>query len=505
VNALALELLGVAKEYLGPAAPAFLSRELHALGVSANTVETTHVLPLAERARQTASQVMGSKKAGEFAQALAQRGGRLGQPRVAGDHRLASEAAAKLFVSGHLRQAEAAYRELVRKYADVDAIGGLARTLQSLEDSAAALSVLREGAGAFARKGDRVSAIALLGVAVEIAPRDLAAHRRLAAALANQGDLISACEEYGRFIDVALRERDTRRAWLELAYGRETLGDLPKLLAIADRVAAAQGGAMPTPPPPARVAATLSTPATPRPVPPAPAAITAAPAAKPAAPAPTIPTPTPTVAAPASSLSREAAIEAQHRSALAAAVQARTHPQAQASSAVVLKNAETMTHAEHSDLVDPAQLLARAGLNGKPMVHSAPAPKPRRLAMPPVDVETELARLTTRGNVAEDVAVADVRATILIGAHDPRAPEAALDAARKLMALHKLHAASDVLLDFIGAGFADREAQRLLIEVNCELGRRETAREKCQLLGTAYRLDGQGAVAEDVERLARIL
>jgi tetratricopeptide (TPR) repeat protein len=503
VNALALELLGVAKEYLGPAAPAFLSRELHALGVTANTVETTDVLPLAERARQAASKVMDGRKAGEFAQALAQRGGRLGQPHVAGDHRLASEAAANLFVNGKLRQAEAAYRELVRKYGDVDAIGGLARTLQSLEDSAAALNVLREGAGAFARKSDRVSAIALLGVAVEIAPRDLAAHRRLAAALANQGDLISACEEYGRFIDVALRERDTRRAWLELAYGRETLGDLPKLLAIADRVAAAQGGAMPTPPPPARVAATLSTPATPRPVPPAPAAITAAPAAKPAAPAPT--TPTPKVAASTPSLSREAAVEAQHRSALAAAVQARTRPEA--SSAVVMKNAKTMTHAEHSDLVDPAELLARAGLNGKPKVEAAaPAqPAPKRKAMPTVDVETELARLKGGGNVVEDVAVADVRATILIGAHDPRAPEAALDAARKLMALHKLHAASDVLLDFIGAGFADREAQRLLIEVNCELGRRETAREKCQLLGTAYRLDGQGAIAEDVERLARIL
>ena len=501
MNALALELLGVAKEYLGPAAPAFLSRELHALGVTANTVEVTHVLPLAERARSAASMVMDNKKAGEFAQALAKRGGRLGQPKVAGDHRLASEAAASLFVSGHLRQAEGAYRELVRKYGDVEAIGGLARTLQSLEDSEAALSVLREGASAYARKGDRVSAIALLGVAVEIAPRDLAAHRRLAAALANQGDLISACEEYGRFIDVALRERDTRRAWLELAYGRETLGDLPKLLAIADRVAAAQGGAMPTPPPPARVAATPSTPATPRPVPPAPAAITAAPAAKLAVPAPT--TPTPVVAASASSLSREAAVEAQHRSALAAAVQARTRPEA--SSAVVLKNAKTMTHAEHSDLVDPAELLARAGLNGKPTVQSAPAPRPRRQAMPPIDVETELARLKAGGNVVEDVAVADVRATILIGAHDPRAPEAALDAARRLMALHKLHAASDVLLDFIGAGFVEREAQRLLIEVNCELGRRETAREKCHLLGTAYRLDGQGAVAEDVERLARIL
>jgi hypothetical protein len=362
------------------------------------------------------------------------------------------------------------------------------------------LSVLREGAGAFARKGDRVSAIALLGVAVEIAPRDLAAHRRLAAALANQGDLISACEEYGRFIDVALRERDTRRAWLELAYGRETLGDLPKLLAIADRVAAAQGGAMPTPPPPARVAATPSTPATPRPVPPAPAAITAAPAAKLAVPAPTTPT---TVAASTPSLSREAAVEAQHRSALAAAVQARTRPEA--SSAVVMKNAKTMTHAEHSDLVDPAELLARAGLNGKPKVEPAPAAKPKRVAMPHVDVEIELARLKAGGNVVEDVAVADVRATILIGAHDPRAPEAALDAARKLMALHKLNAASDVLLQFIGAGFVEREAQRLLIEVNCELGRRETAREKCHLLGTAYRLDGQGAVAEDVERLARIL
>ena len=45
MNALALELLGVAKEYLGPAAPAFLSRELHALGVNANNVERTHILP----------------------------------------------------------------------------------------------------------------------------------------------------------------------------------------------------------------------------------------------------------------------------------------------------------------------------------------------------------------------------------------------------------------------------------------------------------------------------
>ena len=102
-------------------------------------------------------------------------------------------------------------------------------------------------------------------------------------------------------------------------------------------------------------------------------------------------------------------------------------------------------------------------------------------------------------------AVAHVRATILIAARDARATEVTLDAARRLMALHKMQAASDVLLDLIGAGFKDREAQRLLIEVDCELGRRDTAREKYQLLGAAYRLDGQGAIAEDVERLAAIL
>lgn len=485
MNALALELLGVAKEYLGPAAPAFLSRELHAMGVNANTVERTHILTLAERARTAASKVMDNKKAGEFAQALAQRGRPI-ETKVANDHRLASAAAAKLYVSGRLRQAETAYRELVTKHGDVDSYGGLARTLLALEDRDAALVALREGAAAFARKNDRVNAIALLGIAVEIAPFDLAAHRRFAAALANQGDLISACQEYSRFIDAALAQRDTRRAWLELTYGRETLGDLPQLLAIADRVAAAQGGAMPTPPPPVRVAATPSTPAP--------------------APVQTVPVKAPPAPAPAKRAPDEAALEAKHRSALAAAVQARTRPEA--SSAVVLKNAETMTHAERSDLTNAADLLARAGLSGTPRPKVDAAPSRRAVPFSPrplAELEAELASHVAPGNPGGDAAVAHVRATILIAAHDARATQTALDAARRLMALHKMQAASDVLLDLIGAGFKDREAQRLLIEIDCELGRRDTAREKCQLLGAAYRLDGQGAVAEDVERLAAIL
>src|SRR4030081_1568459 len=98
MNELTLELLGVAKEYRGPAAPAFLSRELHALGVNANNVEHTHILPLAERARLAAGRVMDNKKASEFAQALAQQGRT--EARAPNDHRLASDAAAKLFASG---------------------------------------------------------------------------------------------------------------------------------------------------------------------------------------------------------------------------------------------------------------------------------------------------------------------------------------------------------------------------------------------------------------------
>ena len=489
MNALALELLGVAKGYLGPAAPAFLSRELHAMGVNANNVERVHILPLAERARVAAARVMDNKKASEFAQALAQQG--RAEVKVPNDHRLASDAAAKLFASGRLRQAESAYRELVAKHGDVDSYAGLARTLVSLEDRDAALLALREGASLSAKKNDRVSAVALLGVAVEIAPFDLAAHRRLAAALANQGDLISACEEYARFIDAALSQRDTRRAWLELTYGRETLGDLPQLLAIADRVAAAQGGAKPTPPPPVRVAATPSAPA------PTPIARVKMVSVTPPAPVTEKRVPD------------EAALEAKHRSALAAAVQARTRPEA--SSAVVLKNAETITHAERSDLTNASELLQRAGIGAKPAPKTEPLPKPARPKLdvftprPIAELEAELARHIATGSPADDAAGAHVRATILIAAHDARATEVALDAARRLMALHKMQAASDVLLDLIGAGFRDREAQRLLIEIDCELGRRDTAREKCHLLGTAYRLDGQGAVAEDVERLAAIL
>jgi hypothetical protein len=178
----------------------------------------------------------------------------------------------------------------------------------------------------------------------------------------------------------------------------------------------------------------------------------------------------------------------------AAPAPARTRPLA-SQTAVVLNGASTVTHAEGGalDVPAPTDLLARTG------------GVRRKEERPKVDIEQQLAELMLTGSGIEAATIAASRAALLTGAHDARATEAVLDAARRLLALGKLQSASDVLLDFIGHGFTDREAQRLLIEVDCALGRRDVAREKCNLLSAAYRLDGRSDVAEDVERLAKIL
>lgn len=513
MNAFAQQLLGVAKDYLGPAAQTFLSTELHALGVNANTVGPAQLDGLVERVRKKAARAMGEQRASELASAMAACG--IEQKPLSGGHRLAADAAAKLLASGRARHAEIAYRELVDKHGDIEAYCGLARAQAGLQDDGAALATLRAGAARFAQAGDRASAVALLLEAVAIAPSDLAAHRRLAAALANQGDLPSAIREYGRFVDVALAQRDTRRAWLELAYGRETLGDLPGLRAIVDRVAAASGGAAGPAPrmgevpaiiarselaprAPTAQTARLEPPA----VRPAPAALRSEPA-KPEKPAPALTVP---------------------RGSLAARLHApepTTRPSA-SQTTVVLNGASTVTHAQQHDLGGPIDLLARAGfssnghtsnghkaghpsLNGHTPEPVAAPVRPTRPARPPLDMEREITALVPSGNGLDAANIASTRATLLIGMRDKRANEATLDAARRLLTLGKLQSASDLLLDFIAHGYTDREAQRLLIEIDCAIGRRDVAKEKCHLLSYAYRLDGRTDVAEDVERIARIL
>jgi len=151
----------------------------------------------------------------------------------------------------------------------------------------------------------------------------------------------------------------------------------------------------------------------------------------------------------------------------------------------------------------PVDLAARIAPRSKEAVRKAEQAAWK--SRPAVDIEATLATLTPGTTPAQQAAVSAMRASILIGARDPRATESAIDAARRLLSLHLLQAASDLLLDYIAAGYTDREAQRLLIEVDCGLGRRDVARDKCRLLGTAYRLDGRADRADDVERLAAII
>jgi len=535
LNAFAQQLLGVAKGYLGPATQTFLSSEFNALGVNANTVSPAQLDALVARVRTKAARAMGEERATELASALAACGA--AQKQQNGGDRRATESAAKLLESGKARQSEVAFRELVEKRGDIDAYCGLARAQAAQQDIGAAITTLREAAGRFAQRGDRASAVALLLEAVAIAPSDLAAHRRLAAALANQGDMPSAIREYARFVDMALAQQDTRRAWLELSYGRETLGDLPGLRAIVDRVAAATGGsAGPAPrtgevpqmiarselaPKPTAPAPKIDRPVFhPMPEPPTfrttPAALRPQPFAFRSEPEPpTFRTEPPALRVepvkpePAKQLEPAKVEPAKVEPARITASQT-TRPSA-SQTTVVLNGASTVTHAEQVNLGKPVDLLARAGLspNGhKPVAVPAPviaAPRPPRPARPPRDLERELKAFVPKGNDLDSANVVAARATLLIGMRDKRATDATLDAARRLLTHGKLQSASDLLLDYIAHGLTDREPQRLLIEIDCAIGRRDTAKEKCHLLSHAYRLDGRTDVAEDVERIARIL
>ena len=118
-----------------------------------------------------------------------------------------------------------------------------------------------------------------------------------------------------------------------------------------------------------------------------------------------------------------------------------------------------------------------------------PGPRPERDAEPGPEV-------------ADDPADADTRAAEYIARRDPRAAQAALVAARHHIANGHTNAASDLLLQLIASGLADHQAQRLLVEVVSSLGKRDVARAKCALLAEALRLDGQDALATEVERLA---
>jgi tetratricopeptide (TPR) repeat protein len=481
VNALGEQVLLVAKQYLGPAAQQFLSKELRTLECTADTITPWHLPALSERARLSAARIMDAERATEFGLRVAGLGVAAAASPASASHvkdggasRDALDAAAKLYAAGKLRQAEEAYRQLALKHGDAESYRGLAMTQVALEDVAAALLALRDGATSLAKRGDRMAAIGLLSEAVFIAPGDLAAHRRLAAARANAGDSVAACAEYERFVDYVLAEGDSRRAWLELTYARETLGDLPGLIRLVDRLMPGGAAAMPT---------TAAAPAE-RPKP------ALRPALQASQPPPQPPDVRRTVV-PAEPAPQRIVIDDRPR----------TRPVG-APSAMVMADARTMTSADsYGDT--PVDLAERIAPRTKDAQRKASQATWK--ARPRLDVEATLATLTPGTTPEQQAAASAMRASVLIGARDPRATQASLDAARRLLSMHKLQAASDLLLDYIAAGYTDREAQRLLIEVDCGLGRRDVARDKCRLLGEAYRLDGRLDTANDVERLASII
>jgi tetratricopeptide (TPR) repeat protein len=88
---------------------------------------------------------------------------------------------------------------------------------------------------------------------------------------------------------------------------------------------------------------------------------------------------------------------------------------------------------------------------------------------------------------------------------DPRLAQHMLEAARRYIVEGRVDAASDLLLQLISTGAGDHEAQRLLMDVARNLGRRDVARAKVQLLVQALRLDGRTELAAEVEQLAQAL
>ncbi len=410
MNALAQQLFGVCKKYLGPAAGPFLHAELATFGSDANRIETRQLGEFASAALPRAAQLMGQGKAAEFRAALLACAELPRAKPVAGGERLASDAASTLLARGKPREAAVAYAELATRHGDVESYRGLAKALVTAGERESAARALREGAAARLRLHDRAGELELLSEAVLTAPTDLGAHRRLAAALANGSDLAGACAEYRRFIDAVLAQGDARRALLELAYGREILGELPELLALVDRITArsAPGRAHP-------------------------------------------------VDEPRSSAARKSA---------AAPKTAEAMP----SGSLYARTAAAASHA--ADKNEPIDFEKAAALRRR-----------LRNTLPSDDVEAILASLAVAGP-EDDAAIAYGRASVLIAGRDPRASDATIDAAKRLLDRGNTRAAADVLLAFVNETSSALQAHLLLADVARRLGREDIAAEKQRLVLT---------------------
>ena len=421
------------------------------------------------------------------------------------NYQVALKEGLKSLEQGRLRQAEQSFKYLVDKFPGAEGgYRGLAKVHFEEEDRPGALRVLRDGAAALTKSGERSAAIGLLRQAIVLDPRDLATHRRLAAALALAGDTDASVQEYARFIRDLRDTGATDRAKNEVAYAKGQLRGVSGVStldaiangepAIGDATADTEEPAEKTTRFSEREAGSALRPrasdqwSAPRTVPtqvftPPPAPSAATPGDDPwAAPPPT----------------------AYPRSA--------TSNQQQQGREVTLENDPWATisppstpswppREEPAKDHPPEEAAAPSGkpLEAEPMMEAEPV---EAQAEEPWVPEPQPGDANGEPTAETDPIAVEADAALYLGTRDPRAAAKALEAARYYVKEGRLDAASDLLLQLIAAGVAEHDAQRLLVDIVRTLGKREVAKTKCQLLAHALLLDGRNDLAAEVEALA---
>ncbi len=147
--------------------------------------------------------------------------------------------------------------------------------------------------------------------------------------------------------------------------------------------------------------------------------------------------------------------------------------------------APTLAPAGASETAAPSRPAPVDGASWREIAQpSSTSPAPAARSLP----AAAAAAAATGETVHEDPYVLEARAMTLIGARDPEAGAVAIDAARGLIRIGKVQAASDLLLELIASGIAVHEAERELIGVSNALGRSDIAEERTRLLEEASRL-----------------
>ena len=423
------------------------------------------------------------------------------------NYQVALKEGLKSLEQGRLRQAEQSFRYLVDKFPGAEGgYRGLAKVHFEQEDRAGALRVLRDGAGALTKSGERSAAIGLLRQAITLDPRDLGTHRKLAAALALAGDTDASLQEYARFIRDLRDNGETERAKNEIAWAKGQLRGvkgLSTLDAIANeaptkrdepaeaeepaddaaRFSDREGGTALRPKVSDEWVAPRREPA---PTFTAPQPPSSSPADDPwAAPPPVVP-------------SRSSGSEQKVRE-----ITLENDPWATIPTPAVRSwTADTqMADAPDERVEAVAQPEVAQPEVSEPFLEEAAAPEP---PPPPEPVRDTWMPSPQNGEPRTDTDPAAVEAAAAgyLATKDPRAAGMALEAARHYIKEGNVDSASDLLLQLIAGGVANHDAQRLLVDVVRTLGKREVAKTKCQLLARALVLVGRNDLAAEVEALA---